>query len=191
MRGIVACQGNSVCRYGLIDCQDIARRIDELYFGMAVPKKLKIAVTGCPSACARPQDNDFGIMGTTRPRLMEDNCIGCGACVRTCKMSAISLREGKAKIDVENCLLCGACIAICRKHALVAERTGYTIFVGGNLGRRPRPGMKLIELVAEENLFAILERTVEYYKKEGLEGERLGKLIDRLGLERYKEEVLP
>jgi dissimilatory sulfite reductase (desulfoviridin) alpha/beta subunit len=185
VRAIVACHGNSVCRYGLIDCQKLACKIDEKYFGEAVPKKLKIAITGCPSACARPQDNDFGIMGTTRPEFLEENCVSCGKCEKVCKMEAIKVQEDKTRIDREKCVLCGACIAACRKDALRAEKTGFTIFVGGSMGRKPRHGIKLMELADEEQLFSILEKTVDYYRKEGFDGERLGDLFERLGIEKY------
>ncbi|RXA21896.1 4Fe-4S dicluster domain-containing protein [Methanosarcina sp. MSH10X1] len=190
VRAIVACHGNEVCKYGLIDCQKIAQRIDEKYFGEPVPKKLKIAVTGCPSACVKPQDTDFGVMGSTKPEILEENCVGCKRCEKACKMGAIEILEDKAIIDREKCILCGACIAACKKDALRAGKTGCTIFVGGKLGRRPGKGRKLLELADEEQLFSILEKTFEYYRREGLDGERLGDLFDRLGFEKYREEVL-
>jgi dissimilatory sulfite reductase (desulfoviridin) alpha/beta subunit len=82
-------------------------------------------------------------------------------------------------------------MAACKKDALRAERTGCTIFVEGSMGRKPRHGIKLIELADERQLFSILGKTVEYYRKYGLDGERLGELLDRLGIEKYREEVLP
>ncbi|AKB75121.1 Sulfite reductase-related protein [Methanosarcina lacustris Z-7289] len=191
VRAVVACQGNTVCRNGLIDCQKLACRIDKKYFGEAVPKKLKIAVTGCPAACMRPQDNDFGIMGTVKPEIFEENCVGCKRCEKACKVGAITVLEDKAHIDTEKCILCGACIAACRKDALRAEKTGCTIFVGGKAGRQPRHGTKLLELADEDQLFSILEKTFEYYRREGLDGERFGELLERLGIEKYREEVLP
>jgi anaerobic sulfite reductase subunit C len=190
VRAVVACQGDRVCRNGLINCESIASKIDEKYFGEAVPKKLKIAVTGCPSACVRPQENDFGIMGTVKPEILEENCAGCKRCEKACKVGAIKVLEDKASIDTEKCILCGACIATCRKDALRAEKTGCTIFVGGKAGRQPMQGIKLIELADEEQLFSILEKTFEYYRREGLDGERLGELIERLGIEKYRKEVL-
>ena len=192
VRAVVACQGDRVCRNGLIDCESIACKIDEKYFGEAVPKKLKIAVTGCPSACVRPQENDFGIMGNVRPETIEENCVGCKRCEKACKVGAIKVLEDKAAcIDTEKCILCGACIAACRKDALRVEKTGCTIFVGGKAGRQPMQGIKLLELADEEQLFSVLEKTFEYYRKEGLDGERFGELLERLGFEKYREEVLP
>ena len=61
----------------------------------------------------------------------------------------------------------------------------------GKAGRQPRHGTKLLELADEEQLFSILEKTFEYYRKEGLDGERFGELLERLGIEKYREEVLP
>ena len=190
VRAIIACHGNTFCKYGLIDCQRLAYKIDEKYFGEPVPKKFKIAITGCPSACAKPQDNDFGIMGVTKPEILEENCIGCESCEKACKMGAITIKEEKVMIDREKCVLCGACITACRKDALRAEKIGYTIFVGGSMGRKPRHGIKILELVSEEQLFSILEKTIDYYRKEGLDGERLGELFDRFGIERYKQGII-
>ena len=45
-------------------------------------------------------------------------CIGCGACVQTCPVSAISLtEEGKALIDQDTYIHCGACAGACRSCA--------------------------------------------------------------------------
>ena len=165
VRAVVACQGDRVCRNGLIDCEKLSRMIDEKYFGEAVPKKLKIAVTGCPSACVRPQENDFGVMGTVKPEILKENCVGCKRCEKACKVGAIKVIEDKACIDIEKCILCGACIAACRKDALRAEKTGCTVFVGGKAGRQPRQGTKIIELADEEQLFSVLEKTFEYYRR--------------------------
>lgn len=189
VRAVVACQGDRICRNGLIDCEKLACMIDEKYFGEAVPKKLKIAVTGCPAACVRPQENDFGVMGTVKPEIMEENCVGCKLCEKACKVGAIKVLEDKACIDTEKCILCGACIAACRKDALRAEKIGCTIFVGGKAGRQPRQGTKILELADEGHLFSILEKTFEYYRKEGLDGERLGDLLDRQGIEKYLDTI--
>ena len=83
IRAVVACQGDRVCKNGLIDCHDICEKIDYKYFGQPVPYKFKIAVTGCPSSCLRAQENDFGIMGTVEPRFAKENCVMCGLCKKS------------------------------------------------------------------------------------------------------------
>jgi len=44
---------------------------------------------------------------------IDENCIGCGLCVDTCRVEAISLLENRAVIDKGLCLECGACIDVC------------------------------------------------------------------------------
>ncbi len=55
-------------------------------------------------------------------RIIEENCVGCGACKRVCPAEAISgeLKQ-KHLIDQETCIKCGACIKKCRFNAIVAE----------------------------------------------------------------------
>ena len=38
-----------------------------------------------------------------------DVCVGCGICVPYCPMTAISLNNGLAIIDLEKCVECGTC----------------------------------------------------------------------------------
>lgn len=48
----------------------------------------------------------------------QETCLGCGACVATCPVEAISIVDGKAKIDNEKCLGCGACKGSCPVEAI-------------------------------------------------------------------------
>ena len=64
VRGIVACPGGH-CRCGLIDPQVLARKLSESIGSReGLPHKLKVSITGCPNSCAKPQENDLGVMGT-------------------------------------------------------------------------------------------------------------------------------
>ncbi len=55
-------------------------------------------------------------------RIIEANCVGCGACKRVCPSEAISgeLRQ-KHLIDQEKCIKCGACIKKCKFKAIIIE----------------------------------------------------------------------
>lgn len=187
VRAVVACQGDQVCNHGLIDCQTIAERLDNLYFGADVPYKFKIAITGCPSACLKPQENDLGIMGTVHPKWSKDTCTECGVCIKHCKANAITRSGSTIRIDKDRCILCGDCILACKKDALQAEKIGHTIFVGGKVGKFPREGTKLVELFELEKVYDIVDRTLDLYCKHGREGERLGDVIDRIGIEKCKK----
>ena len=39
----------------------------------------------------------------------EDKCVGCGTCVPYCTVNAISLIDGKARIDPDECVECYTC----------------------------------------------------------------------------------
>ncbi len=45
--------------------------------------------------------------------VINDGCVGCGACASECPVSAISEGEDKYVIDADACLECGACAAAC------------------------------------------------------------------------------
>ena len=42
-----------------------------------------------------------------------EQCFGCGACVATCPVEAITLKDGVAVVDPSKCINCGACTATC------------------------------------------------------------------------------
>ena len=54
-------------------------------------------------------------------RIVEENCVGCGACVKVCPFGAITLVNGKAMID-DKCTLCGSCVKACRFDAIEFQR---------------------------------------------------------------------
>jgi len=55
---------------------------------------------------------------TSKPKIVEKNCVGCGICVKNCAHDAIHLNEDKiAYIDYEKCVGCGQCIAVCQYNA--------------------------------------------------------------------------
>jgi len=48
-----------------------------------------------------------------RLKIMERFCKGCGACVAACTNQALTVIDGKAKVDEQRCILCGYCAADC------------------------------------------------------------------------------
>ena len=45
-------------------------------------------------------------------------CEGCGRCVQRCGQKALSLVDGKVKVDKERCVLCGYCGSVCPQFAI-------------------------------------------------------------------------
>ena len=71
--------------------------------------------------------------------------------------------------------------------------TGYeeewTLTVGGNVGARPRIGKELTKGLTSDQALTMVERILHYYKTNAKKGERLGMLIDRIGLDALKAVV--
>ena len=52
---------------------------------------------------------------TSQPRIVEENCITCGQCVKYCAAKAMTInKRKKAQIDSTKCTGCGQCIAVCQ-----------------------------------------------------------------------------
>jgi len=45
--------------------------------------------------------------------LLERKCSGCGRCAEGCPFGAISMKEGKARVDRTLCVGCGVCEQLC------------------------------------------------------------------------------
>ena len=94
-------------------------------------------------------------------------------------------------IDQDRCINCSVCTSLCPSNAWVAGRKGYTIFIGGTMGRIPRFASVLKKIaVTEEELYLLIERAIALYREKGRKKERFGHMIDRIGLETVRGELL-
>jgi len=65
----------------------------------------------------------FGRAYAPRPDVIASSCIGCRKCERICPMHAITVREGKATIDLSRCIRCYCCHEMCTEHAIALSRS--------------------------------------------------------------------
>jgi dissimilatory sulfite reductase (desulfoviridin) alpha/beta subunit len=197
VRSIVACPGNETCRWGVIDTKAIARELDARYFKAETPSKFKLAVTGCAHNCTKANENDIGIRGAIEPRWNQESCTDCGLCVSFCPVKAIGRRETddadgfRYEVDDDSCINCSVCTSLCPTTAWVVGRKGYTVFIGGTMGKIPRFASVLKRIVeTEEEVYVLVDRAITCYREHGYKKERFGHMIDRIGLESIKEEIL-
>ncbi|MEW5865597.1 MAG: aldo/keto reductase [Bacillota bacterium] len=55
---------------------------------------------------------------TKRLKIVPRYCKGCGACVEACPSGALSLVDGKSRVDPTVCILCGYCSPVCPEFAI-------------------------------------------------------------------------
>lgn len=90
----------------------------------------------------------------------------------------------------EKCIGCGDCVYSCPTSAWQKRQEGYSIFVGGKMGKFPKLGIKVFGFIGTKvGVLEIIKKTLEFYKKEGKIGERFRDTLDRVELERYKEAL--
>lgn len=194
IRPVTACKGTT-CVYGNFDTQALAKEIHEKYYigwkDVKLPHKFKIGIGGCPNSCMKPSLNDFGVEGHKVPVFNSELCRGCKVCQieKCCPSKAAGLVDGKLFID-DNCKTCGVCTSKCPFKAVTGdEHTQYQIYIGGTWGKETRMGTALSRLVEYDEIFPILEKTMLWFKENAYQKERLGKAIDRVGVDKLEEAI--
>jgi NAD(P)H-nitrite reductase large subunit len=132
IRSIRTCPGNTYCRLGQQDALGIGLKLDNIYHGMELPGKFKMAVSGCHLSCSESWVRDIGLIG---------------------------------------------------------QKDGWRITIGGNVGAEPRIGNELISGINDAATIDAVGDIVKYYRLNAKKGERMGKMIDRIGLTPVKDAV--
>ena len=95
----------------------------------------------------------------------------------------------KMKMGISGCLLSCSESGV-KDIGVVGTNKGWRILVGGNAGPRPRLGELLVDDVKDEaGVLEIVAKVVEFYKSSPQQG-RIGKLIEEMGIEAFRAEIL-
>jgi NAD(P)H-nitrite reductase large subunit len=95
---------------------------------------------------------------------------------------------GKLKMSVSGCVL-NCAESWVRDIGLTGYGEGWTLTAGGNVGAQPRIGKELTKELTNDQALEMVEKVIQYYKTNAKKGERLGMLIDRIGLDALKALV--
>jgi anaerobic sulfite reductase subunit C len=195
-RNISACIGSRVCPFGNDDTTTFAQELERAVY----PNDLhfKIAITGCPNDCIKAVMNDFGIICTVEPVYDESRCISCGACVDNCAKNvthALTMQDFSVVRDPEACIGCGECIRKCPTEAMTRSKTkSYRMVILGRTGKKnPRIARTFIKWGDKESLIKIIQNTYEFVNRHidrSQDKEHIGYIVDRVGYQTFKEEVL-
>lgn len=195
VRPVVACKG-TVCHYGNIDTQGLAAKIHhEFYEGwrqVVLPHKFKIGVGGCPNNCIKPDLNDLGIVGVKVPQFNAEKCRGCAKCApsENCPIKIAKVENGKLVINPEECNNCGVCVGKCPFGAIEEGVVMHKVFIAGRWGKKIRLGSALNKLFTEDEAMKVIEKTILFFKEQGLSGERLSDTVERIGWEKVQEILI-
>ena len=177
----------------------------------ALPYKFKFKVSGCPNDCQNAIERaDFAVIGTWRDHkkvdqeawkafvaekgvdYVMDNVIS------RCTSSSLSLGEDNALIcDESNCVRSMHCMNVVPKAISPGDDKGVTILCGGKrtlkigdlMGTVLVPFMKLETPEDYEAIVELAEEMIDFWAENGLEHERTGEMIERIGLVNYLEGI--
>ena len=190
VRATLACPGEGNCGSGLINTTELCSIIEDNFRERPAPYKFKIAISGCPNKCVRPQIHDIGIVGVKFPITNEENCNGCGRCADVCKIEAIDIRGETSYTNYNSCIGCGKCIKACPNKGRDTKEEGYMVYVGGKSGREVVEGISMKLMNIEEILNLIDKVLIVYHKyAKKPQRERLVAVMDRVGKCKFLEEV--
>ncbi len=143
--------------------------------------EFRITLADCPNACSQPQIKDIGIIGACVPKITQNPCSQCEACVDACREQAVCLDAGlpviQPKIRIERCLACGKCIEVCPTGTLGAGTRGYRVLLGGKLGRHPRLARELPGVFSEDAVLSIVKDCLSFYRQHSKGGERFAEIL--------------
>ncbi len=173
-----SCRGEEVSCPNLLNkprplAQKMQDKLDEISFNQRLYNKIpvkilphmtfKLAVAGCPNSCSMPQVKDFGVIA--QESVVVDpasECSMCMKCLKVCREGAIVIKEDRTVIiDQEECVNCGLCVRVCPTGSIKIDRVGYSIVLGGKVGRHPRFAVQLLELATEGQVLKALEICAE------------------------------
>jgi NAD(P)H-nitrite reductase large subunit len=164
--------GQRIAILGL-DAEDVPKVWEELGMEPGVKSLNSVKnVHMCPAAfCKRAKQNSLkiGMVLDKRYHGMEMPC--------------------RTKIGVAGCR--NACTSVyARDLGVIGDKEGYMIVAGGSGGFTPRVADIIVDKLTEEQVLIVVDTLMEYYKANGAMGEKLGDFIQRISLEKFKEDIL-
>jgi NAD(P)H-nitrite reductase large subunit len=125
--------------------------------------------------------------GTAVCRFGQQDSLGLG--IELEKMYVEQEMPAKLKIGVSGCPMCCA-ESYLRDIGLFGKKSGWTVTFGGNAGGRPRVADVLAENLSRQEAIDLVDKCVSFYRKNGKKKERTARMVERLGIEAVRADVL-
>ena len=124
--------------------------------------------------------------GNTYCRIGKQDAMGMG--MRLDKAYHGVNLPNKLKMAVSGCHL-NCAESWVRDIGLVGKPEGWMLTIGGNVGPTPRIGRVLVAGLDDDQAVEAIAKIVAYYEQEANKGERLGKMLERVGMEPFQKVV--
>jgi sulfite reductase alpha subunit len=210
-----SCVGSARCEQSCANEHKIHRMLvnnftDDVH-RPALPYKFKFKISGCPNDCMNAiERSDFAVIGTWRDEIVIeqdqwkkyvdkkgrqhviDNII------TRCPTKCMSLKnDDTLDIDDRNCVKCMHCLNVVPSALSPGEDRGVSVLIGGKrtlkigdlMGTVIVPFMKLDTEADYERLVELAESSIDFWAENGLEHERCGEMIERIGLVNFLDGI--
>jgi len=204
------CVGEARCEWACYDtmklCNDLTQAYqDELHLP-PFPYKFKFKCAGCPNDCvASIARADLSVIGTWKDQIQQDDAavteyaaagldIQKDVCER-CPTRCMAWDGKKLTIDNGECVRCMHCINVMPKALRPGKEKGATILIGSKapivqgalLSSVLVPFVPAAELL--DTLKELVSRVWEFWDEYGKNRERVGELIQRVGMANFLDAI--
>jgi NAD(P)H-nitrite reductase large subunit len=124
--------------------------------------------------------------GTTFCRLGQQDALGIGMELDK-RYHGMEL-PGKFKMAVSGCQLSCAESWV-RDVGLIGKKEGWQVVIGGNVGAAPRIAQELVAGLESDAALRVIDQIVRFYGETANKGECLGKMIERIGLDPFRDAI--
>ncbi len=215
VRTAMSCVGSSRCEQSCANEHRIHRQLvnnftDDVH-RPALPYKFKFKVSGCPNDCMSSIERaDMAVIGTWRDDIKVDQDEWktyvqskgrqhvIDNIITRCPSRCMSLKDDDTvDIDNRNCVRCMHCLNVVPRALSPGDDKGVSVLMGGKrtlkigglMGTVIAPFMKVETAEDYERLVELAENTIDFWAENGLEHERCGEMIERIGLVNFLEGV--
>jgi sulfite reductase alpha subunit len=210
MRTPSCCVGNARCEWSCYDTMGACYRITQAYqdemHRPPFPYKFKIKFSGCPNDCvAAIARADLSVIGIWKDAIRQDDAAVAeyaangldmqkDVCDR-CPSKCMHWEGGGLSIRNSECVRCMHCINVMPKALRPGNEKGAAILIGAKapivqgalLSSVLVPFVPAGEL--EETLKELLSRVWEFWDEYGKSRERIGELIQRVGMANFLDAI--
>jgi sulfite reductase alpha subunit len=212
LRTVTCCVGPSRCEHACIDTMDVTQELTAHFQNEihrpSFPYKFKVKCSGCPNDCAAAAArSDLAIIGLWRDAIEIDQAAVrqyvdegldlFNEVLRRCPTWALEWDAGarELKLNADDCVHCMHCINRMPKALHVGRVRGAALMIGGKapVVKGALLGWVLVPLMEMKppytELKELLTKIFDYWAENGKNRERVGELIDRMGMAAFLEAV--